>query len=46
MGKPKEQPLDAVDLTASLDRETYKKQLRAEQTLVRELAYKMYLAKR
>jgi polyphosphate kinase 2 (PPK2 family) len=39
-------PLDTVDLTATLDREEYREQLHAEQARVRELAYKLYLAKR
>jgi polyphosphate kinase 2 (PPK2 family) len=39
-------PLDKVDLSARLDRGDYKRQLRAEQARVRELAYKLYLEKR
>jgi len=46
MAKPDARPLDQVDLTSALDRRSYREQLRAEQTRVRELAHQLYLEKR
>jgi len=46
MAKPDPRPLDQVDLTSALDRASYRQQLRAEQTRVRELAHQLYLEKR